>query len=113
MDDAEYEAVMRMVTSPEPLSEGPGVVIPPVLYLPVRVDAAGRPAAMVWERDGGDRALLAFTALDRLASQCGSEQPWVLVELESLSEIKEVQPFDSIAFDPTISSRFTQSGALA
>ena len=111
-DDLAYERAMRMVDAPAPLSRRDGVIIPPVLYLPTRVDRAGQPSAVIWQKAGGEKALLAFTALDRLITQCGNDQSWLLMPIESLGEIKVHQPFDVIAFDPVISDRLKRDGAL-
>lgn len=111
-DDLAYERAMEMVDAPVPLSRQDGVIIPPVLYLPTKVDGAGRPSAIIWRKADGKEALLAFTALDRLIAQCGSDQGWLLMPIESLGEVKEHQPFDVIAFDPVISDRLKREGAL-
>lgn len=111
--DEDYRSVMRLVQPHTPLTQQKGVIIPPMLYLPVRVDQAGRPAVEVRTRDDGSRALLAYTALDRLAAQCGSNQSWVLVAIDSLAEIKDAQHFDLVAFDPKIAPHLVRNGALA
>lgn len=112
-EDDDYDRIMRLVEPEKPLSQQADVIIPPMLYLPVRVDSAGRPAVEVRTREDGRRALLAFTALDRLAEQCGSKQSWVLIAIESLAEIKDAQPFDVVAFDPRIAAHLLRDGALA
>ncbi len=96
-----------------PLSQQEGVIIPPMLYLPVRIGPEGQQLAEVRETADGRRALLAYTALDRLADQCGFEQPWVLVKIEDLGDIKDEQPFDIVSFDPVISDRLKSEGKLA
>ena len=109
-EDLAYERVMSKVDRPAPLSQGDGVIIPPVLYLPVRVDDAGRPAAEIRERGDGRHALLAFTALDRLVAELGEEQSWVLMPVESLGEVRDAQPFDVVAFDPRVNRHARRGG---
>lgn len=46
--------------------------------------------------------MLAYTALDRLADACGSEQSWILVFTSELGDIQERQPYDVVAFDPQL-----------
>ncbi|GAA3593063.1 hypothetical protein GCM10022198_16170 [Klugiella xanthotipulae] len=58
-------------------------------------------------------ALVASTALDRLAERCGAGQPWILVQTEELGTIKEQQPFDAVSFDPHFSEHLVHNGRLA
>ncbi|SDQ09775.1 SAV_915 family protein [Leucobacter chromiiresistens] len=85
--------------------------IPPVLYVPVRESAAGRIAEVRPTREGR-RALLAYSALDRLLAHCGDAQPWVLVRLADLEVIMAEQPFDLVAFDSEIPVGFSENGRL-
>lgn len=62
--------------------------------------------------DGRD-GLLAYTALDRLADHCGAEQPWILVPTSQIGRIREVQPFDVIAFDLEVPTVQVVDGRLA
>ncbi len=87
-------------------------IIPPVLYLPVRLTSVGHQSAEVRTLPDGRRALLAFTALDRLADQCGTEQPWSLVQTDALGSVKDEQPFDVVSFDPVISQHLKADGRL-
>ncbi|WP_245601258.1 SAV_915 family protein [Mycetocola saprophilus] len=87
-------------------------IIPPMLYLPIRIDELGRQFVEVRPHGDGKRALLAFTALDRLASQCGPEQPWIVVQTDRLGEIKEAFPFDVVSFDPAIGAHLRAEGKL-
>lgn len=76
------------------------IIVPPVLYLPIvaATNQAGE-QFVVRRLSNGRDGLLAYTALDRLATSCGAEQPWVLLPIEQLDRVKEVQPFDVVAFD--------------
>lgn len=87
-------------------------IIPPMLYLPVRDSEQGQSIAEVRELKDGRRALLAFTALDRLADACGMQQPWIVVPIEALNEIMDVQPFDVVSFDPVIADHLKSNGRL-
>lgn len=112
-DNVEFERVMKVVNEGRvPLTERDDVIIPPVLYLPVRVSVDGRQLAEVRAIENGRSALLAYTALDRLIAQCGREQPWSLVNTDMLGEIKADQPFDVVAFDPLIGARLKRDGML-
>lgn len=88
------------------------VVIPPVVYLPVRRLPEGGFAAEVRETSDRQRALLVFTALDRLLDACGGSQLWVLVETTALDAIQDTQPFDLLAFDPELPREFVRDGRL-
>lgn len=109
-DQLAYERVMSFVDQPVRLSQQEGVIIPPVLYLPVIVNGRGRAAADIRMKEDGKRALIAFTALDRLAAQYGINQSWVLMPVESLGGVKAEQSFDVIAFDPIIASSLDGNG---
>ncbi|WP_232299644.1 SAV_915 family protein [Leucobacter komagatae] len=89
-----------------------GKLIPPVLYLPMRMSDDGTSGADLRELPDGRRALLAYTALDRLALQCGEEQPWSLVGIEALAELKSEHKFDVVAFDPEIAPQLRVGGKL-
>lgn len=86
--------------------------IPPAVYLPVRGDGAAGSAEVRELRDGR-AALLAYTALDRLADSCGPEQPWVVVPTASLSEVKRRQPFDVVIFDMVVPEQYRLAGRIA
>jgi hypothetical protein len=88
------------------------VVVPPVLYLPIRSINDGVPFAEVRLQADGSLALLAFTALDRLLDACGAEQPWIYVLTEALGEFRARQGFDKISFDPVISEHLRSGERL-
>ena len=50
----------------------------------------------------GRRALLAYTAVDRLVKCMGPNQPWALFLTENLDELAEAQPFDVVMLDQRI-----------
>lgn len=92
----------------------PEVIVPPVLYLPLvdNSDSAGQ-MAIVQRLADGRAGLLAYTALDRLAAQCGMQQPWMLLMTSDLGRIKAQQPFDVVAFDLEVPARAREGGRLA
>jgi len=75
-------------------------VIRPVLYLP----STGAPNTYGAEielrkTNDGRMALLAYTALDRLADCMGPHQPWVLYPTERLGDLETVEHYDVIYLD--------------
>lgn len=74
-------------------------VVPPVLYVPVSLDDSGTSTAVTLPMGQGKRALIAYTALDRLAKGCGEGQGWTMVFTSTLSKVREESPFDAVAFD--------------
>ena len=77
---------------------------PPALYLPCAeqvVDPAALRIEMRRTRDGR-RALLAYTALDRLLDCCGREQPWCLMPTANLGAVQRVDHFDLLLLDVAI-----------
>ncbi|WP_342666431.1 SAV_915 family protein [Mycetocola saprophilus] len=95
-----------------PPESGGAPIIPPVLYLPIRLGPEGQRTIEIHRRADGRTTLLAYTALDRLARQCGESQPWILVFTERLGEIKDEYPFDVVSFDPGIDPQSTTEGQL-
>lgn len=91
----------------------PPVIVPPVLYLPVREHPEGGSFPEVRALRDGRTALLAYTALDRLADGCGENQPWALLHTSQLGEVKAQQPFDVVAFDQKMPSHLVKNGRLA
>lgn len=59
------------------------------------------------------KGLVAYTSLDRLADQCGVNQPWVLVPTAELGRIKEEQPFDLVLFDVSVPADKIVNGRIA
>lgn len=88
-------------------------LVPPVLYLPVMEHPQGGQYAIVRELSDRRRGLVAYTALDRLADQCGANQPWVLVPTAELGRIKEEQPFDLVLFDIDVPANKVVNGRIA
>lgn len=93
-----------------PPSSGPGrpaesgrPPIPPALYLPSTgaSNTGGAKIELRQMRDGRV-ALLAYTALDRLARCLGPNQPWVLYLTENLDQLEAVQSYDVIYLDTPV-----------
>lgn len=73
--------------------------VPPVVYLPVSgVEDRTHEVELRPTKDGRV-ALLAYTALDRLAACCGPHQPWLLYPTDRLPELEQSQPYDVIYLD--------------
>ena len=89
------------------------VIVPPVLYLPVRPHPEVGNYPEVRKLADGRMALLAYTALDRLADACGENQPWVLLHVSDLGAIKADFPFDVVAFDPRLPPELFKDGKFA
>lgn len=98
----------------EPPAEGQ-IVGPPVVYVPVRLDAQGAVEEIVMLRMGdGQVALLAYSALDRFIDCCGEQQPWMLFETAKLVDLHQTKPFDTKLLDvelPAEVRAMLQSGA--
>ncbi|KYJ98045.1 hypothetical protein O5Y58_00170 [Microbacterium paraoxydans] len=89
-------------------------MVPPVLYLPLSVTSTPEEQLVeIRELKDGRRALLAYTALDRLLELAGERQPWVLVRTEDLGQIKEAQPYDVVIFDLDVPASYRRNGAIA
>lgn len=78
--------------------------IPPALYLPSTGASNTRGGAEIELRQmrDGRVALLAYTALDRLARCLGPNQPWVLYLTENLDQLEAVQSYDVIYLDTPV-----------
>lgn len=74
-------------------------IVPPVLYVPVHPPEPEDARPVLLPMGGGKQALVAYTALDRLAKGCGEGQSWTLVNTAALARIQEESPFDAVAFD--------------
>lgn len=103
-------------TTPPPVTsdEVETPTVPPVLYLPLhRSSTQDDPRAEIRELKDGRLALLAYTALDRLAQLCGENQAWILVRTPDLGEIKSRQHFDVVIFDLAVPEQYRREGAIA
>ena len=77
--------------------------IPPALYLPATGASNTRGAEIeLRQMRDGRVALLAYTALDRLARCLGPNQPWVLYLTENLDQLEAVQSYDVIYLDTPV-----------
>ncbi|WP_369345405.1 SAV_915 family protein [Demequina oxidasica] len=80
--------------------------------MPVRTHPGSETVPEVRPLVDGRKALLAYTALDRLANACGDNQAWVLLHLADLEPIKADFPFDVVAFDPQLPADLFTNGRL-
>lgn len=80
--------------------KGQQAAVPPMLYVPTTGGGDGRFAEVEMRNTkDGRTALLAYTALDRLLSCCGSQQPWALLQTDRLHELEQTQPYEVIYLD--------------
>ena len=95
------------------LSSSGDRALPPVVYLPVATVTGAEQELQVElrrTRDGG-RALLAYTALDRLVDCCGPQQPWVVVPTARLDDIGRVVTYEMILLDMPIPQELRHGAA--
>lgn len=86
---------------------------PPVVYLPcgpVPV-GAGEVAVDVWPTRDGRRALLVYSALDRLVDACGPEQPWAVLPATALEQLRVSIGFEFVFLDLEIPEEHRRSGS--
>lgn len=91
---------------------GKNPVVPPALYLP----STGAPTKFGAEielrrTNDGRMALLAYTALDRLADCMGPHQPWVLYPTERLGDLEAVEHYDVIYLDLPVPQELWRTAA--
>ena len=84
-----------------------GVPAPPVVYLPVDIDADGQVSDIKMIRLGDGRvALLGYTALDRFIDAWGEHQNWLLFDTRKIDEIQQAKPFDVKLLDVRVPESF-------
>lgn len=89
-------------------------LVPPALYIPLSVDSTpGQQIVEIRELKDGRKALLAYTALDRLLTLAGDRQPWTLLRTEDLQQIKQEQPYDVVIFDLDVPAAYRRNGVIA
>ncbi|WP_175956711.1 SAV_915 family protein [Schaalia sp. Marseille-Q2122] len=89
------------VNVPSP-SENRWEILPPVVYVPCVLDERNEAHLALREMPDGRRALLVYTALDRLIDMAGEQTPWVLMDWAMLEEAQQVDGFDMIVKDIVI-----------
>lgn len=74
---------------------------PPVVYVPCLRDVADPADLEVLYREtkDGRTALLVYSALDRLRSCNGEDQPWFLIPTPGLQALYDNRPFDLVLLD--------------
>lgn len=60
----------------------------------------------------GRTALLAYTALDRLADGCGPHQSWIVYRTEELGVLRQTCPYDVIILDQPLPEAARHTGSL-
>lgn len=86
-------------------------LIPSVLYLPCQPTIPGEPPQIELRNlEDGRLALLAYTALVRLARCCGDHQPWTLVETGSLSTLRQQVAYDVVLIDRELPIQVRHTG---
>lgn len=77
-------------------------LVPPVVYVACEVaDDQSFTPELRWSADG-EATLLAYTALDRLITCCGENQPWAVLPTERLEDVRREVPFDAVVLDAEI-----------
>lgn len=91
------------------------ITFPPVVYVPCSPLTPGDEELSVDLRQTreGKLALLAYSALDRLVTCCGEQQPWVVLPTANLEKIREKTEFELILLDIDIPDEFRRHGAEA
>jgi hypothetical protein len=84
------------------------ITFPPVVYVPCSPLAPGDEELSVDLRQtrAGRLALLVYSALDRLVTCCGAQQPWVVLPTANLEKIREKTDFELILLDIDIPDEF-------
>jgi hypothetical protein len=74
---------------------------PPVVYVPCVESVATPDKATVRLRTtrDGRSALLVYSALDRLHTCVGADEPWLVMPTERLVTVREIVPFDLVLLD--------------
>lgn len=77
------------------------ITFPPVVYVPCSPVSPGDEDLSVDLRQtrDGQLALLVYSALDRLVTCCGEQQPWVVLPAADLEKIREKTNFELILLD--------------
>ncbi|KQR37204.1 SAV_915 family protein [Microbacterium sp. Leaf159] len=73
--------------------------LPPVLYVPAEPADTDRSRITIRELANGQRALIAYTALDRLHRGAGAEAPWMLVSSTQLIELASQRQITRLLID--------------
>lgn len=77
------------------------ITFPPVVYVPCSPLSPGDEELSVDLRQtrDGKFALLVYSALDRLVTCCGEQQPWVVLPTADLEKIRVETNFELILLD--------------
>jgi hypothetical protein len=85
---------------------------PPVVYLPCmeRVENANQARVEMRTTRDGRIALLAYSALDRLHTCCGRDQPWIVMPTGALDALQQARPFQLLLLDVAIPEEHRNRG---
>jgi hypothetical protein len=88
------------------------IPFPPVVYVPCSPVSAGDDSLNVDLRPtrDGRLALLVYSALDRLVTCCGAEQPWVVMPTANVEKVRGETDFELILLDVEIPEEFRRHG---
>lgn len=80
---------------------------PPVLYVPCAEEVSEPSDARVLLNDtrDGRPSLLVYSALDRLHTCMGRQQPWIVVPTSYLSSLQKIAHFDLVLLDVVVPER--------
>jgi hypothetical protein len=80
---------------------------PPVLYVPCheRVSDPSDARVLLNRTRDGRSTLLAYSALDRLHTCMGGNQPWIVIPTSFLSSLSDVAPFELVLLDVVVPER--------
>lgn len=91
------------------------ITFPPVVYVPCSPLSPGDEELSVDLRQTreGTLALLVYSALDRLVTCCGAQQPWVVLPAADLEKIRVKTNFELILLDIEIPEELRRHGREA
>ncbi|KQQ66769.1 hypothetical protein ASF63_05735 [Microbacterium sp. Leaf320] len=82
-----------------------------MVYVPISgEESEGRAQIELRRLQTGQLAITAFSALDRLQSELGSAQPWLLVRIADLERQAANRDVSRVLLDPRLSRSATSGG---
>ncbi|GAA5117926.1 SAV_915 family protein [Haloechinothrix salitolerans] len=107
-----HRGVMSDSDLEQPTAGTPVREFPPFVYLPCSEHVSNPEDAVLELRQtrDGRTALLVYSALDRLKTCCGDQQPWMIMPTELLNKLYQTQPFDLLLLDVIVPEEFRSGG---